>query len=54
MIIQRSHKDRLWGSVPCGAEMLVGINLFGVLLVDLCKEARTTGNNAMWVVSRAP
>lgn len=53
-IVERSHKDRFWGAVPCDAEMLVGINLLGVLLVELREEARTRGIDAMRVVSPAP
>lgn len=34
-IVERSHKDRLWGAVPFEPGVLVGINLLGVLLVEL-------------------
>lgn len=34
-IVERSHKDRFWGAVPVEPDVFVGINLLGVLLVDL-------------------
>jgi ribA/ribD-fused uncharacterized protein len=39
-IVERSHKDRFWGAVPVDDDALVGINLLGVLLMELREEVR--------------
>ena len=42
-IVERSHKDRFWGAVPAEPGALVGINLLGLLLVEVRELVRDEG-----------
>lgn len=39
-IVEESHKDRFWGTVSEGAQVLVGKNILGKLLIEIREEIR--------------